>query len=195
MLSALPFWRRKKPAPPDIRLEGQWVAIRPLSLDDAAPMFAYASDPEVTRYLPWYPATLIDTVRAFLLQQLARRRRGESIGFAIVLRESDTMIGSTDLMGLKIGDKAGAELGYILARECWGQGYMTEAARLTLRYGFETLGLQRVEAFADTDNIGSRRVLEKIGMRIAGTENRMVKNEERIYVRYAIARREWEERA
>lgn len=192
MLSVLPFWRRKKPTAPEIRLEGERVAIRPLAMSDAEPMFGYASDPAVTHFLPWHPATLIDTVRAFLLQQLARRRRGESVGFAIELRDSGRMIGSTDLMGLKVGDRDSAELGYILAREYWGQGLMTEAARLTLQYGFSSLGLRRVDAFADTDNIGSRRVLEKLGMRAVGTENRMVKNEERVYVRYAITRLEWE---
>ena len=191
MLAALPFWRRRRAPEPELRLEGERVTLRPLSVDDAPAMFAYASDVEVTRYLPWYPATGPDTVRAFLLQQLGRRRRGESLGLAVVLRETQAMIGSTDLMGLKTGERGRAELGYILACEHWGRGLMTEAARLTLGHAFAAMELLRVEAFADEHNTGSRRVLEKIGMRRVGTENRMVKNEERCYVRYAVTRDEW----
>lgn len=194
MLGGLPFWRRRRGVGDAIRREGPRVAIRPLRMDDDAAMYAYASDPEVTRYLPWHPAPGVDTVRSFLLQQLSRRRRGESMGMAVELRATGEMIGSTDLMGLLAGEPGRAELGYLLSRDHWGQGLMTEAAGLTLDLGFETLNLTRVEAYADTDNHGSRRVLEKVGMRTTGTENRMVKNEERLYVRYAITRGEWEAR-
>jgi len=61
---------------------------------------------------------------------------------------------------------------------------MTEAAGLTMRYAFDTLKLKRLIAFADTDNRGSRRVLEKLGMRLVDNEWRNVKGERRLYVCY-----------
>ncbi len=79
-----------------------------------------------------------------------------------------------------------AELGYLLARPYWGRGLMTEAAGLTAAYGFGTLGLARLIAFADVQNIASRRVLEKIGMRAQGSEMRVVKKENRLYIRYEM---------
>ena len=55
-------------------------------------------------------------------------------------------------------------MGYVLRRDSWGKGYATEAAREILRIGFELLDAHRVVGNVDTENIGSVRVLEKIGM-------------------------------
>ena len=56
------------------------------------------------------------------------------------------------------------EIGWRIAHEHWGQGYAPEAARASLDYGFETLGLNEIVAFAVVTNAKSRRVMEKIGM-------------------------------
>ena len=187
-----PFWRRRPAGGfPEIHRTGQQVALRPLRLGDDLPVFEYASDPEVTRFLPWHPAPSLDTVRSFLLQQIARRRRGESYAFAIELIPSKTVIGSTDLMGLDHAEGGCVELGYILGRTFWGRGLMTEAAKLTVDVAFDELSVGRLEAFADTQNIGSCRVLEKVGFRPLGTETRMVKDEERVYMRYGLDRDDW----
>jgi ribosomal-protein-alanine N-acetyltransferase len=174
----------------DVVLTGERVLLRPLATRDAAEMFVFASDPQVTRYLPWEPETNIATVRGFLQDQVGRRRRGESIGFAVLLRETGVMIGSTDLMELK-AVRGQAEIGYLIAREHWNRGLMTEAGRLTIDYGFSSLHLNRVIAWADQDNAASRRVLEKLRMDVAGSEYRFVKNERRSYVRYEALRETW----
>lgn len=160
--------------------------LRPLTPSDAEAMFAYAHDSEVTRFLPWRPAPDADSVRPFLREQQEKRRRGESLGLAIILRDTGEMIGSTDLMGLRniVLVRRQAELGYLLARPFWGQGLMSEAARRTALHGFDALRLTRLIAWADAENTGSRRVLEKIGMRFGGQEMRVVKNEKRVYIRY-----------
>jgi ribosomal-protein-alanine N-acetyltransferase len=163
----------------DVILTGERLLLRPLAARDASDMFVFASDPEVTRYLPWEPETNIVTVRGFLQDQVARRRRGESMGFAVVLRETGVMIGSTDLMELKA------------VRGQADRGLMTEAGRLTLDYGFAGLHLNRMIAWADQDNAASCRVLEKLGMTVAGSETRFVKNERRPYVRYEVLREAW----
>jgi ribosomal-protein-alanine N-acetyltransferase len=174
----------------DVVLLGERVLLRPLAVRDADDMFVFASDPEVTRYLPWEAETNVAMVRGFLQDQVARRRRGESIGFSIVHRETGVMIGSTDLMELKAA-RGQAEIGYLIARAYWSQGLMTEAARLTLGYGFSALHLNRIIAWADQDNAASRRVLEKLGMTVAGSEYRYVKGERRPYVRFEIPKSAW----
>ncbi len=174
-----------------VRLEGERVLLRPLAVSDAEEMFAYASDPQVTHFLPWEPAPSADAVRPFLAEQVGRRKRGESMGFAIVDLVTNRMVGSTDLMDLRT-QRGQAEIGYLLARPCWGQGIMTEAASLTAAYGFRELNLGRLIAWADQENWGSRRVLEKLGMRLAGNEMRIVKGEQRPYVRYELLRAVWE---
>lgn len=61
-----------------------------------------------------------------------------------------------------------ARLTYEVARELWGKGIATEAARAVLGYGFDTVGLNRVDAYCREGNAASQRVLEKVGMRYEG---------------------------
>jgi ribosomal-protein-alanine N-acetyltransferase len=64
---------------------------------------------------------------------------------------------------------ARGELGYVFDRDVWSRGYATEAGRLLLRFGFESLRLRRIAAACRPENVASARVLEKIGMRYEGT--------------------------
>ena len=192
LLSRLPFWRpRNETFLPGIELVGERVVLRPVELRDAEDMFPFVADIEVVRFLPWQPASELRGVKAFLEQQRSRRQSGESLAFSVILKETGRVIGSTDLMQLRARNKE-VELGYILAREFWGQGFMTEAAALSRDYTFEVLKRQKLIAFADHENIGSRRVLEKIGLREVGSEWRTVKEISRLYVRYELLRENWE---
>jgi ribosomal-protein-alanine N-acetyltransferase len=62
-----------------------------------------------------------------------------------------------------------AEMGYDLLKEYWGQGYMSEAVRGMINYGFDQLGLIRIEATVDPENKASVRVLERTGFQLEGT--------------------------
>ncbi len=66
---------------------------------------------------------------------------------------------------LRLEDDSEVEIGWWLARRCWGKGLATEAAQSVLRYAFERAGLARVIAIAMPENLASRRIMEKIGMR------------------------------
>jgi len=175
-----------------VRLESDRFYLRPISAEDSVDMYLYASDPEVVRYLPWEPAYSPEAVRPHLQEQVARRRRGESLEMAIILRETGRMIGSTNLMDMR-AQRGQAEIGYLLSQFYWGRGIMTEATALTLGYGFCDIGLEKIIAWADEDNIASQRVMQKLGMTLAGAETRTVKYERRPYVRYQIERAAWEE--
>jgi len=180
------------PLADDLRLTGERVVLRPLCIEDAPAMFEYARDAAVTRYLPWDPAPSVEAVQPFLEDQINKRRSGLALGLAVILRETGQMIGSTDLMDLSFptvlkrhGAKRG-ELGYLLARPYWGRSLMTEAAALTLGHAFGALGLTQIFAWVDAENVGSRRVLEKLGLCVRGSEIREVKAERRLYIRYEI---------
>ena len=84
-------------------------------------------------------------------------------------------------------------MGYSLARPLWGRGLVTEAARAVVAYGFAELGLARIQAFADIRNVGSWRVMEKLGMQREGVlrSHRVVHDERTDDVVYAILREEW----
>lgn len=92
---------------------------------------------------------------------------GKGVNFAIVRQEDDRLLGA---IGLFLNQQHHlGELGYWIGEPFWNQGYATEAAREVLRYGFETLGLNRIQARYMTKNPASGRVMEKIGMQHEGT--------------------------
>jgi [ribosomal protein S5]-alanine N-acetyltransferase len=125
-------------------------------------MFSVYGDPEVMRFIPGGPLPDVEAVDA-LLQQYAREQaeRGFS-SWAIVERSTDLLVGDVGFGVFKpTGD---VELGYTLARACWGRGYATEAAAACLTAGLASLPVPRIIAAVDEENIGSLRVPERIGM-------------------------------
>lgn len=88
------------------------------------------------------------------------------------------LVGSASVWTTDAEHKTG-KLGYVLRKDQWGRGYGTETARLLFRLGIERLGLERIAATCDVDNIASARVLEKTGMNREGTHrgHRVVRGE------------------
>jgi RimJ/RimL family protein N-acetyltransferase len=146
-------------------LIGPRVLLRPFRLADVPAVLVYASDPEVARYLVWDAYDDPATAAAFIRSTHAGG--GRWFARAIVLRDGDAVIGGADLRIVSPRDRR-AELGYGLARTHWGHGYAGEAAGLLLRFGFEQLGLVRIEAYCAVENVRSLRTLERLGMRREG---------------------------
>lgn len=128
----------------------------------------YASDPEVTRYMDWGPNDE-NATRVFLqeVRSSAASYPRSRYALAVVRRDLDQLIGSVELQ-LAGSKPDSAALGYVFARQSWGNGYATEAADALLRYGFDELGLHEIMATCDPNNNASAAVLEKIGMRPEG---------------------------
>lgn len=149
-----------------IFLEGQRILLREFRLEDAPFVHAYASDPEVTRYMPWGPNTWDDTLR-FLQEVIfqARQTPREIFELAIILKEDGRLIGGA---GIRVEEEGRASLGYILHREAWGRGLATEAGRLLIAFARERLSLREIFATCHPDNRASQRVLEKLGMELQG---------------------------
>lgn len=169
------------------------LRIRELSPDDWQAVHQYGSEPEVVRYMPWGPNTVEETqefISRTIEQQKAEPRRAYDM--AITLRPSGKLIGG---VGLRVhGEKADqGDIGYVLRRDLWGHGYVTEAARSMLGFGFKDLGLHRMWATCDTRNIGSYRVMKKIGMRREAHHRRdvMLHGEWRDSYLYAILKGEF----
>ena len=149
------------------QLETDRLVMRMLSLDDAADIFDYTSDPEFARYLSWGPATSVEEPIAFLSDTMFRRQLGDVAAWGLVAKDSNRVIGTCGFTNWDPENKK-AEIGYALAREFWGQGYITEAVIEAISYGFETMELNRIEAMCDAQNLGSYRVMEKAGMSFEG---------------------------
>lgn len=171
--------------------------LRPFSLDDVDDVLAYINDPEWARYqvniLP-VPCTRKDAealVSMFsdhskwdtmgMLQMFAITLEGKVIGEIVLSQRNE------DLKNERI------ELTYSLSRQHWGKGLMTEAARAVMNWAFQTYSFNRMFAYCDPRNIGSRRVLEKLGMKREGQLRSHLKwnNEFRDQLYYGILRAEW----
>ncbi|HUJ43586.1 MAG TPA: GNAT family N-acetyltransferase [Opitutaceae bacterium] len=154
------------PRPPEVFTTERLVARLPRVEDAEAAFAAYASDPEVTRYLSWRYYTEVEALRKFLRGIVRTWKSGEGHHYAwlLCLRGSDLPLGS---IGVSF-DVHGAMLGYVLGRSHWGRGLMTEAVRYVAAWALAQPPLFRVWAFCDAENIASARVLEKAGLRREG---------------------------
>ena len=145
------------------RLETDRLVLREFVAEDEAAVHEYASDPDVTRLISWGPNT-IEQTREFLVQVT---RPHDGFGFAITLRSTGQLVGSIGI-GICSHEHQRGELGYVIHRAHWSQGYGTEATRRLVRFGFDELDVQRIEATCHPDNRASARVLEKSGFRYEG---------------------------
>ena len=177
-------------------LETDRLLLRKVSLEDAADIFEYASDPEVPRFMPWGPHQSIQATYEYLEHVVDIYRQHSPGPWAIVHKRDAKMIGTCSF-GSWERDHRRAEIGYVLNRRYWGQGYMTEAIRAIIAFGFRELGLNRIQARCDVPNIGSARVMEKAGMSFEGVLRQQLfsKGSYRDMKMYSILRSEWEHQA
>ncbi len=170
-------------------LEGRRVLLRLPTMADAQDLFTYARDPQVARYVMWDAHTRLKDSKDALRGMIASNRRGMPTTFALVLKAEGRMVGTVGFQGMD-PDNLRAEVGYSLARRLWGHGLTAEALALLVRYSFDTLGLERLEARHDSRNPASGRVLEKAGFRREGVQRRslLVKGQRVDMIWYAILR-------
>lgn len=145
-------------------LETPRLILRKLEPSDAEALFRNSSDPLVARYLGRDPDATIDAVYQRLQLVFDAIRDNTGIRWGIVRRDDPTLT-LMGTVGFWKWNKPSfyAEIGYELGPAYWNKGYMTEAIRAALRFGFDHMELHRVEANIDPDNIGSRRAVEKVG--------------------------------
>lgn len=151
--------------------ETERLLFRPPSVSDAQTIFQrYAQDREVTRFLTWAPHTSVDQTRAFLAEAEQAWREGKKFPWLLIERQTDCVLGMIELRMDQRPDADGrrAEVGYVLARDAWGKGYMTEALRAVIDLALCEERLSRIWATCDVENRASARVLEKAGMVVEG---------------------------
>ena len=173
-------------------IETDRLYLRPLKMADDRDMYEYARDPEVSRHVLWDAHRSIWDTRRFLRFARGQYRRGFPGSFAVELKESGRMIGTIGFMWVNPDFKS-AEVGYSLSRAYWNRGIMTEALQATLRFGFEELRLNRIEAQHDTQNPASGKVMVHCGMQYEGIMRQRVVNKGRFcdVAMYAILKSDW----
>lgn len=138
------------------------LVLRELRPSDAERVFAMRSDPLVMHYVNRPLAQSMEDAHALIDRISASVAAGDAVQWAITERGDDTFVGLIGFWRL-VKEHYYGELGYTLARDHWGKGYISEAIGAVLDFGFNTAGLHRVEAITRPQNTASVRVLEKNG--------------------------------
>jgi ribosomal-protein-alanine N-acetyltransferase len=132
--------------------EDDWLQLKPI-----------AQDPEVMRYIsdgqPWPD----ERVREFVERQVSNVEARGFCFWRLIDKHTQEMIGFCGLQPMV--ETQDIEIGWWLARTWWGKGLATEAARKAIRDAFERVGLHRIVAVAQPENLASIHIMEKLGMR------------------------------
>lgn len=146
------------------------LRARPLSLDDGDACFEIYGDADVTRYVTSDGAAVqsIDIVRLLLTSGMLAPQEDSRFGFWGLERlEDEQVVGTVALIPVEDAPDE-YEMGWHLARRAWGAGYARESGIALLRYGFDVVGLERIEALTRPENARSIAACRRVGMRDVG---------------------------
>lgn len=138
------------------------LRLRPLDPGDANAYLEIFTDPETLTYWSEETVQSLADARHMVEQDIAWVEKGEALCWGIALPETDVLIGKISLYLFSRRNRR-AETGYIINRDHWGRGLMSEALGAVLAYAFDELGLHRIEADVDPEHGASLALLEKFG--------------------------------
>lgn len=173
-------------------LETPRLILRRITLRDARDIYEYGRDPEVARFVLWDAYTSVSEARSYIRFMIRKYHSGEPSSWCIEWKETGEVIGTIGYMWIQ-HEHGSAEVGYSLSHPFWNRGIMTEALKAVLKYSFDSLHLNRIEAQHETLNPASGAVMRKCGMTREGTLRQRLLNKGK-YVDvdlYAILRSEW----
>jgi [ribosomal protein S5]-alanine N-acetyltransferase len=166
-------------------IETAQLWLRPLAPKDLDAIHSVWVEPGVRKYL-WdderIPRERAEAVLAGSVESFGSDGFGT---WAVIHKENGELIGFCGFWSLE--DEPEIELLYGISTPYWGMRFATEAARAAIRYGFEEVGFDRILGITDTENVASRRVLEKIGMKF----EKRISREGRDETHYEIRREEF----
>lgn len=148
-------------------LKTEHLLLRQFNPNDIYNVFKGLSDPEIIKYYGVSYSTLEDT-KAQMQFFNDLEGNGTGIWWAICSPDNNIFYGACGLNGLDKDHKK-AEIGYWLLKEHWGNGYISEAVPFIVKYGFEQLGLHRIEAIVETENSASKKLMDRLGFEHEGT--------------------------
>jgi len=176
--------------PTEMELTDESILLRPYVEADAEHLYAAVREsiPEVSRWLAWcHENYSIDESRDFIAARKLASQGDEWYSFAIFEKSSDVFVGGVGLNFINRVHQFG-NLGYWVRTSAAGRGIATRATRLAARFGFEQLGLHRIEIVAAIGNLASQRVAEKAGATREGVARKrlLIRDESHDAVIYSL---------
>lgn len=147
-------------------IETKRLLLREIRLEDCKDMFEYANLPGFGPMAGWQPHRSVAETKSIIQLFIDKKKYGQLGTFAVILKEENKMIGTLELHTYIRGFKA--ELGYSINPRYQGKGYATEAAIEAIVWGFEDLGLSRIECTTYTYNFSSQKVCKKLHLTYEG---------------------------
>ncbi|WP_334096292.1 glutamine-hydrolyzing GMP synthase [Helicobacter typhlonius] len=175
--------------------ESECVFLRPYTQADFAALHKIVSDKE-TMYA-WGQGFSKKQSQEWLDKQLAHYQQYGFGIWAIIEKQSDAIIGNAGLNHTEISLKGKTqkivEIGYLLHRNFWGKGYGSEVARMCVKYGFETLGLEEVYCLIKEDNKASIKVAKRLEMQKVGEYPKPYKGKKINHLVFRLEKKVWQE--
>jgi ribosomal-protein-alanine N-acetyltransferase len=144
------------------RLKTARLELRAIGADDINALFSIYSDPQTMRYWSRGPYSSPQELQSYLEKTEQAFASQSQLRWGVARREDGRVIGVCSLYAIDANNLR-ADIGYILNRETWGQGYMQEALTAIFEYAFEVMSLRRIEADIDPRNAASIASLERLG--------------------------------
>ena len=145
------------------------LILRQFQLRDNADMFQWASNPDVVKFLSYEPHKTIAETKAVLTSWIESYKEKSMYNWAIEFQ--GVVIGNISVVD-KDDECFTCHLGWQIDKPYWNKGIMTEAAKAVVDYLFDQVHYDRITSGCDTRNIGSSKVMQKIGMTLEGTFRR-----------------------
>ena len=166
------------------------ITLREITRYDYIDYFEIGKDPEVCKYLCWGPFIYLEeSLYAIDNFFLTRPRNGLPIGYAIVL--GSKMIGVIDYHTFYPEINA-VEIGYVLNRNYWNKGIMTQCLKKCIDIAFNYLNVDKILIAHVNENIASKRVIQKCGFKYESQKIITIKGENLLSSSYSIHRFEYE---
>ncbi|MBD1807247.1 GNAT family N-acetyltransferase [Microcoleus sp. FACHB-SPT15] len=144
-------------------IETERLLLRQFTMDDLDDLYFIYSHPDLSKYLSNEQPLRLDQTRAAINSIIESWQQHKFGVWAVVYKKHRKLIGHCGLKFLE--NTPEVQIGYLLLKDYWRRGFGTEAAAAVLKYGFDVVKLERIVAIAKPENIASRRVMEKVGMK------------------------------
>ncbi|NDI35566.1 GNAT family N-acetyltransferase [Chengkuizengella sediminis] len=176
-------------------IETERLLLRKMRLEDAVDMFEYASDPEMTKYTSWDTHKTVEDSKQFIQMTLEKYENKEISTWGIEHKQDQKLIGGCGFVYWN-PDHGRTEIGYSISRSYWNQGLITEASQALIKFAFDKMKVNRVEARCNVENVGSERVMQKLGMTYEGIlrEQIYIKENYEDVKMYSLLKKEYEKR-
>lgn len=174
-------------------LETKRLLCREITAADAPTLHRYWSDPVVMEFLSLAPFTKLEETQEMISLVNLMPAAGQGFRWAITRKQDEQVLGTCGFHNGK-PEHSRFEMGYELGREYWRQGIMSEALRAILSFGFQTMKINRVEAFVNHGNVRSTGILAKLGFQLDGILREYEKNRGKYVNQYcfSLLKSDWE---